>query len=91
MITNMGVIDGVFRFVLGVGLLAWSYDRIGPGLPESLAWAVWIVGAFLGATGLFRFCPAYALIGIDSCAIYPGQDRRSPTPASPLDKSTPSA
>ncbi len=48
MITNMGVIDGVFRFVLGMGLLAWSYHRVGPELPEALAWAVWIVGAFLG-------------------------------------------
>jgi hypothetical protein len=90
MITNMGVIDGVFRFVLGVGLLAWSYDRIGPVLPEGLAWVVWIVGAFLGLTGLFRFCPVFALLGTDSCAIYPGHDRQTP-PASALDKGSPSA
>lgn len=90
MITNMGVIDGVFRFVLGVALLAWSYHRIGPALPEALAWAVWIVGAFLGFTGLFRFCPVYALLGTDSCAIYPGRDGPAPS-ASTVDKSNASA
>ena len=88
MITNMGVIDGVFRFALGVGLLAWSYDRIGPDLPEGLAWAVWIVGAVLAATGLFRYCPVYAVLGTDSCAIYPGHDGQPP---SALDKGEPSA
>ena len=88
MITNMGVIDGVFRFVLGTGLLAWSYHRIGPGLPEGVAWAVWIVGAVLAATGLFRYCPVYAVLGTDSCAIYPGHDGQPP---SALDKGDPSA
>ena len=89
MITNVGVIDGVFRFVLGVALLAWSYHRIGPGLPDALAWAVWSVGAVLAFTGLFRFCPVYALLGTDSCAIYPGHDRPA-APASALDKTNPS-
>jgi Protein of unknown function (DUF2892) len=90
MITNMGVIDGVFRFVLGAALLAWSDHRIGPDLPESLAWAVWVVGAVLAATGLFRFCPVYALLGTDSCAIYPEHDEQPPV-SSGLDKSGPSA
>lgn len=90
MITNMGVIDGVFRFALGVGLLAWSYGRIGLHLPHDLAWAVWIAGAFLGLTGLFRSCPVFALFGADSCAIYPGHDRQPPAPSA-LDKGAPSA
>ena len=90
MITNMGVIDGVFRFVLGTALLAWSYHRIGPELPEALAWAVWIVGVFFGATGLFRFCPVLALFDTNSCAIYPGHERLPPVPST-LDKSGPSA
>jgi hypothetical protein len=90
MITNMGVIDGVFRFALGMALLAWSYHRVGPELPEALAWAVWIVGAFLGLTGLFRFCPVYALFDTDSCAIYPGRDKQASS-SSMLDKGNPSA
>lgn len=83
MITNMGVIDGVFRFGLGVGLLALSYGRFGLHLPHDLAWAVWIIGASLGWTGLFRSCPVYALLGIDSCAIYPGPERQPPTVSAP--------
>ena len=90
MVTNMGVIDGVFRFVLGTALLAWSYHRIGPELPEGLAWLVWIVGAFFGATAILRFCPVLALLGTDSCAIYPGHERLPPVPRA-LDKSGPSA
>jgi len=89
MITNMGVIDGVVRFVLGVALLALSHGRLGPELPHVLAWAAWIAGAFLSATGLFRSCPIYALLGTDSCAIYPERDNH-PAPSA-LDKSGPSA
>jgi Protein of unknown function (DUF2892) len=90
MMTNVGVIDGVFRFVLGTGLLALSYGRFGLHLPHDIAWAAWIIGAFLGATGLFRFCPVFALLGTDSCAIYPGHDTQPPA-AGALDKTDPSA
>lgn len=89
MITNMGVIDGVVRFILGVGLLALSDGRFGPELPQILAWAAWILGAFLTATAIFRSCPIYALLGTDSCAIYPEHDQH-PAPGA-LDESGPSA
>jgi hypothetical protein len=90
MITNVGVIDGVFRFILGVGLLALSYGRFQLHLPHDLAWGAWILGAFLTGTGLFRFCPVFALLGTDSCAIYPRPDNR-PAASSGLDKGGPSA
>jgi hypothetical protein len=90
LITNVGVIDGVFRFILGVGLLALSYGRFRLHLPYDLAWTVWIVGAYLGLTGLFRSCLVFALLGTDSCAIYPAHDRQRPA-ASALDKGGPSA
>jgi Protein of unknown function (DUF2892) len=88
MMTNVGVIDGVVRFVLGVGLLALSYGRLPLHLPHHLAWAAWTAGAFLSFTGLFRYCPAYALLGTDSCAIYPAPGT---PPPSTLDKAGPSA
>lgn len=75
-IINVGVLDGAFRLILGIGLLALSYGRIGPGLSEATAWIAWIAGVAFGLTGLFRYCPIYALIGTDSCAPYPGDDRR---------------
>lgn len=79
MITNVGVIDGVFRFALGVGLLALSDGRLWLHLPHGLAWAVWVAGAVLSFTGLFRYCPVYALVGTDSCAIYPAPPVSPPT------------
>ncbi len=73
--TNMGVLDGVFRFTVGVALLAWSYGRIGPVTRRT--WAAGcsgLAGAVFALTGLFRHCPLYAYFKIDSCAIYPGDD-----------------
>ena len=78
MMTNVGVIDGVLRLVLGIGLLAWSRGRIGPVLPEIFAWIAWAAGLFSAATGIFRYCPAFALLGTNSCAIYPRADRTPP-------------
>jgi hypothetical protein len=90
MITNIGVIDGVLRFVLGVGLLAYSDGRFGDYPPHDLALAAWIAGVLLAATGLFRSCPVYALLGTDSCAVYPGHDGQ-PSAPSALDKGEPTA
>jgi len=58
---NVGVVDRSLRLTLGVGLIG--------------AAALGIVGAwgYLGVvpllTGLFRFCPAYRLIGVNTCSI----------------------
>jgi len=64
--TNVGNIDRVLRFLVGLGLL------IGVFLPqvalfESLGewkYAVAAVGLVLVGTAAFRFCPAYTLFGI---------------------------
>ncbi|MGB0086972.1 MAG: DUF2892 domain-containing protein [Rhodomicrobiaceae bacterium] len=74
--TNVGVLDGAFRLCVGIALLALSYGKIGPHLSHNAAWIVWTVGAVFAFTGLFRYCPIYALMGTDSCAPYPGDDRR---------------
>jgi hypothetical protein len=90
LITNVGVIDGVFRCIVGACLLALSYGHFGVHLPHAMAWATWAVGAGVGLTGIFRFCPIYALLGTDSCAIYPAPDKQPPS-ARALDKGEPSA
>jgi hypothetical protein len=58
--TNVGGIDRILRIVVGLGLIVWAVALAGP------AWA-WIGVAPL-ATGLFRFCPAYPLMGMSTCA-----------------------
>ena len=56
---NVGRIDKWIRIALGLGLIAWAASG-GP------AWA-WI-GVVPLATGLFKFCPLYRVLGINTCA-----------------------
>lgn len=56
---NVGGIDRVLRIVVGIALIALTLaGTIG-------AWG-WI-GVVPLATGLFRVCPAYSLIGVNTC------------------------
>jgi hypothetical protein len=68
MITNVGVIERTVRLCLGLALLAWAHGSIGPLLNGSTALVVFGGGAFLTFTGLFRFCPFYAAVDINTCA-----------------------
>lgn len=58
---NVGGIDKVLRIVAGLALVAWALLLGGP------VWA-WI-GVVPLATGLINFCPAYALLGLNTCKI----------------------
>lgn len=55
---NVGVADRSIRIIVGLALLVWALSG-GP------VWA-WI-GLLPLATGTFRFCPAYSLLGINTC------------------------
>ena len=56
---NVGGVDRFIRIIMGLGLIAWALFAEGP------AWA-WI-GLLPLATGLFRFCGAYSILGINTC------------------------
>jgi len=58
---NVGQIDKIIRIVVGLALIALVF--VGPQTP----WG-WI-GVILLATGLAGFCPAYKLLGINTCGI----------------------
>lgn len=56
---NVGTIDRVIRIVVGVALIgAAAAGLIG-------MWGY--IGVVPLATGLFKFCPAYALLGVNTC------------------------
>lgn len=58
---NVGGIDRVLRIVLGLVLIALTLvGTIG-------VWG-WI-GVVPLATGLFKFCPLYSMVGINSCPL----------------------
>ncbi len=55
---NVGTIDRAFRILAGAALiLPAASGKIGP-------WAY--IGAIPLLTGLFKYCPAYSLLGIDT-------------------------
>lgn len=60
MTSNVGGIDRMLRIAAGVVLLALG--AFGP-----LGW--WgLIGVVPLATGLIRWCPAYTLLGVNTCA-----------------------
>ena len=56
---NVGGIDRILRISVGIVLVALAANGI-------VGW--WgLLGLIPLATGIFRFCPAYPLLGINSC------------------------
>lgn len=56
---NVGGVDRILRAIVGLVLI---------GLAISGTIGVWgWVGVILLATGVFSFCPAYSLMGINTC------------------------
>ncbi len=58
---NIGGIDRILRVVVGLVLLALAATG-------TVGWWGWL-GAIPLATGLFRFCPAYTLLGMNTCPL----------------------
>ncbi len=58
--TNVGTVDRVIRIVVGIVLIALVF--VGP----QTAWG-WL-GLIPLITGLARTCPAYSLIGVNTCS-----------------------
>ena len=56
---NVGGIDRILRISVGIVLVALAANGI-------VVWWGWL-GLIPLATGIFRFCPAYPLLGINSC------------------------
>lgn len=57
--TNVGNVDRILRIAVGLVLIALVF--VGPQTP----WG-WL-GLVPLATGLLRTCPAYSLIGVNTC------------------------
>ena len=55
---NVGDIDRVLRIVVGVALIAFAVVT-----GNLLGW----IGIVPLVTGIFKFCPAYAIFGIGTC------------------------
>lgn len=58
---NIGTIDRVLRIVAGLVLI---------GLAATGTVGLWgYIGVVPLLTGIFRFCPAYTLLGVNTCSL----------------------
>jgi len=62
MTANVGGIDRILRIVAGLVLIALAVTSV-VGM-----WG-YIVGGIVLATGVFRFCGAYTLLGLNTCPL----------------------
>ena len=62
MIFNVGSTDRILRIVAGIVILASFFV-----LDGNVRWLA-LIGIVPLTTGLFRWCPAYALFGLNTCA-----------------------
>jgi Protein of unknown function (DUF2892) len=63
MTVNVGTIDRALRIFVGLALVAWALGYIPSIAPSAWGW----VGLVPLLTGLVGYCPAYSLIGYDTC------------------------
>jgi hypothetical protein len=70
MTSNVGGIDRVLRIVAGLLLIALAITNV-VGI-----WG-YIVGGIVLATGVFRFCGAYTLFGLNTCPLKSAEDGRA--------------
>ncbi|MDO4682938.1 MAG: DUF2892 domain-containing protein [Lautropia sp.] len=58
---NVGGIDRALRIILGIVLIALAATH-------TVGWWGWL-GLIPLLTGLFRFCPMYPMLGINTCPV----------------------
>jgi len=70
MTANVGGIDRVLRIAAGLVFIALAATNV-VGM-----WG-YIVGGIVLATGVFRFCGAYTLLGVNTCPIKPAEEEHA--------------
>jgi Inner membrane protein YgaP-like, transmembrane domain len=60
---NVGTVDRIIRFALGVALVAVA---LAGSVAAPLVYVVWIVAAIALVTGAVGFCPLYSLFGFST-------------------------
>jgi hypothetical protein len=63
MTANVGGMDRTLRIVVGIVLLSLFF------VLEGNARYLGLLGLVMLATGVFRFCPAYTLLGMNTCGM----------------------
>jgi hypothetical protein len=70
MTTNLGTLDRVFRFILGIVLLAAPFVSGFALFESSTALIVSVVlGLVMIGTSAMKFCPLYRVFGVRTCKL----------------------
>jgi Protein of unknown function (DUF2892) len=69
---NIGGVDRAIRILLGIGLVVLGLVHVVTG---GRAIAAYVIGAIALVSGLVRFCPAWALFGVNTCPMKPAQQK----------------
>ncbi|MEX0827725.1 MAG: DUF2892 domain-containing protein [Haliea sp.] len=64
MSANVGTVDRVIRFIVGLVLASMPY-----WVQDPWGWVGLAVGVVLVLTALIRFCPAYKMFGLNTCPL----------------------
>ena len=65
---NVGTPERVVRIIAGIVLIALAVlGTVGPWLNTGIV--LLVIGIVLLLTGLVRWCPAWALFGVNTCAV----------------------
>jgi hypothetical protein len=72
MATNVGGADKAIRLVLGITLLLLALFHVVTG---NLAIAAYVIGGVALVTGLFGFCPAWAIFKVNTCSARQAQPK----------------
>jgi hypothetical protein len=65
MAANVGGADKAIRIIVGIALLAAAFFQVATG---TWAIAAYVVGGIALVTGVFGFCPAWAIFKVNTCA-----------------------
>ena len=65
---NEGGVDRILRVIVGIVLIAGAYLY----LDGTWAWVAGVVGAIAFLTGAIGICPAYAIMGFNTCPVRRG-------------------
>jgi len=69
MTANVGNMDRIVRGVAGVVLILLPFlTGFGAG-GTLLTWGAVVVGAILALTAVFRMCPIYRILGLNTCKL----------------------
>ncbi len=63
---NVGMLDRVFRIVLGIAMLIFALGYFYPGTGWN--WVGWL-GVIPIVTAVAGSCPLYSLLGINTCEV----------------------